>query len=113
MRRTLRSFVGQKFMSKLFDFLRGHEIKIDEETYDYPKDLNITYHVGEDYIDIADGLRAVEEAMLFLNMRNGDRLEYALVLGTDVRNYYEKRYYTIWACKQVILDNLVWLYLSV
>lgn len=103
-------FCRPEVYAQAFRFLRGHEIKIDEETEDYPKDLNVTYHVGEDYMDIADGLRAVEEAMLFLNMRNGDRLGHALVLGTDVRHYYEKRYYTICACKQVILDNLAWLH---
>lgn len=103
-------FCRPEVYAQAFRFLRGHEITIDEETEDYPKDLNITYHVGEDYMDIADGLRAVEEAMLFLNLGNGDRLGHALVLGTDVRSYYEKRYYTICASKQVLLDNLAWLH---
>ena len=96
--------------AQAFRFLRGHEVKIDEELDDYPYDLNVTYHVGEDFMDIADGLRAVEEALIFLNLRNGDRLGHALVLGTDVRTYYEKRYYTICASRQVILDNLAWLH---
>lgn len=103
-------FCRPEVYAQAFRFLRGHEVKIDEELDDYPYDLNITYHVGEDFMDIADGLRAVEEALIFLNLRNGDRLGHALVLGTDVRNYYEKRYYTICASKQVILDNLAWLH---
>ena len=32
-------------------------------------DLCITYHVGEDFLDIIDGLRAIDEAISFLNMR--------------------------------------------
>lgn len=96
--------------AQAFRFLRGHEVVINEETEDYPKDLNVTYHVGEDFLDIADGLRAVEEAMIFLNLGNGDRLGHALVLGTDVRSYYQKRYFTVCASKQVILDNLAWLH---
>ena len=103
-------FCRPEVFAQAFRFLRGHEINIDEETEDYPKDLNITYHVGEDFLDIADGLRAVEEAMIFLNLGNGDRLGHALVLGTDVRSYYERRYFTICASKQVILDNLAWLH---
>ena len=30
-------------------------------------DLCITYHVGEDFLDIIDGLRAIDEAVVFLN----------------------------------------------
>lgn len=103
-------FCRPEVYAQAFRFLRGHEVKIDEELDDYPYDLNITYHVGEDFMDIADGLRAIEEALIFLNLRNGDRLGHALVLGTDVKNYYEKRYYTICASRQVILDNLAWLH---
>lgn len=103
-------FCRPEVYAQAFRFLRGHEVKIDEELDDYPYDLNVTYHVGEDFMDIADGLRAVEEALIFLNLRNGDRLGHALVLGTDVKNYYERRYYTICASRQVILDNLAWLH---
>ena len=103
-------FCRPEVFAQAFRFLRGHEIMIDEELDDYPNDLNVTYHVGEDFMDIADGLRAVEEALIFLNLRNGDRLGHALVLGTDVKSYYERRYFAICASKQVILDNLAWLH---
>lgn len=96
--------------AQAFRFLRGHEIKTDNDIDADPRDLNITYHVGEDFMDIADGLRAVEEALIFLNLRNGDRLGHALVLGTDVRAYYNKLYCTICASTQVIIDNLAWLH---
>lgn len=96
--------------AQAFRFLRRHDIKINGDTDDAPDDLNVTYHVGEDFLDVADGLRAVNEAILFLNMRSGDRLGHALALGTDVRDYYETRYNSICISKQVILDNLAWLY---
>lgn len=91
-----------------FRFLRNHKIINGFEQR--PNDLNITFHVGEDFFDVADGLRAVEEAMIFLNLRNGDRLGHCLALGTDVRKYYEMRYHTICSTKQVLLDNMAWLH---
>lgn len=96
--------------AQAFRFLRRHDIKINGDNDNAPDDLNVTYHVGEDFLDIADGLRAVEEAILFLNLRTGDRLGHALVLGTDVREYYKNRYHAICIRKQVILDDFAWLY---
>lgn len=96
--------------AQAFRFLRRHDIKINGDNDNAPDDLNVTYHVGEDFLDIADGLRAVEETILFLNLRTGDRLGHALVLGTDVREYYKNRYHAICIRKQVILDDFAWLY---
>lgn len=73
--------------------------------------LGITYHVGEDYLDVVDGLRAVDEAMRFLEMRDGDRIGHGLLLGVDVRKYYEKRYMIVTTTAQVWLDDVVWLYI--
>lgn len=101
-------FARPEVFAQAFRFLRGHEVFPLERNRPY--DLNITYHVGEDFLDVADGLRAVEEALVFLGLRNGDRLGHALALGTDVRAYYSKRYDTICESKQVILDNLAWLH---
>lgn len=74
------------------------------------KELGFTFHVGEDFLDIVDGLRAVRESILFLNLENRDRLGHALVLGMDVEKYYRKRGYYISMSKQTLLDNIVWLY---
>ena len=94
--------------AQAFRFLKNHYIK--NNGLQRPNDLNITYHVGEDFFDIADGLRAVEEAMIYFNLKNGDRLGHCLVLGTDVRKYYNMRYNTICCTKQVLLDNMAWLH---
>lgn len=71
--------------------------------------LGYTYHVGEDFLDIADGLRAVDEAIKFLNLGRGDRIGHGLVLGTDPKKYYEKKGYCIVLPKLDYLDNVAWL----
>ena len=81
-----------------------------ENGYKRIPQLRMTYHVGEDFLDIVDGLRAIDEAVLFLNMDCGDRLGHALALGVDVRKWYESKQYQISLTKQDYLDNIVWLY---
>lgn len=53
--------------------------------------LFVTYHVGEDFLDAVDGLRALDEAMEFLEMSRGDRFGHATVLGLDLQKWYEKK----------------------
>lgn len=72
--------------------------------------LYSTYHVGEDFLDLADGLRAIEEAVLFLRLESGDRLGHALALGIDVDEWYESKNYRVVLPRQDYLDNLVWIY---
>ena len=72
--------------------------------------IHVTYHVGEDFWDVLDGLRAIDEALIFLNMKDGDRLGHALALGTDAERYYQKRHYSVIMPQHVMLDNMVWLY---
>jgi len=69
-----------------------------------------TYHVGEDWLDLTDALRAIDEAVLFLNMNNGDRLGHATALGIDVKKWYDLKCRKIIIPIQDYLDNLVWLY---
>lgn len=97
--------------AQAFRFLRRHTIM--EEVVNHPAALGMTYHVGEDFYDIVDGLRAVDEVLTYLNFRSNDRLGHALVLGTDVANYYERRDKAIRATQQVLLDNFVWFYVRV
>lgn len=73
--------------------------------------LGKTYHVGEDFYDVIDGLRAVDEVLNFLGFRNGDRLGHALSLGVDVDYYYERHNFRVNATRQVLLDNIVWLFI--
>lgn len=75
--------------------------------------LRATYHVGEDFLDLTDGLRAIDEAILFLNLDCGDRLGHALALGISVRDWYASKRRHISLPLQDYLDNLVWLYHSI
>ena len=94
--------------AQTFRFLRHHTI--EHPNIHRPNDLGITFHVGEDFMDVVDGLRAVDEAILFLQLRKGDRIGHGLVLGVDVMEYYKTRNYTIAMSLQTMMDNMAWLY---
>lgn len=70
---------------------------------------NQTYHVGEDFFDIVDGLRAIDEAILFLGLDSHCRIGHGLAMGIDADQYYMKRRLRILAPSQYVLDNCVWL----
>lgn len=74
------------------------------------KQLKQTYHAGEDFLDVVDGLRALDEAVSYFNMRSGDRFGHATVLGINVSKWYEVKHNTIVIPVQDYLDNVVWLY---
>lgn len=94
--------------AQAYRFLRHHSIENDK--LHRPHDLGVTFHVGEDYMDVVDGLRAVSEAISFLQLRKGDRIGHGLVLGVDVEEYYKSRNYTIAMPLQMMMDNMAWLY---
>ena len=71
--------------------------------------LQYTYHAGEDFWDVADGLRAIEESILFLNLEANDRIGHGLALGIDVEAYYHNRNNRVVMCKQHLMDNAMWL----
>lgn len=71
--------------------------------------VGITYHVGEDFLDIIDGLRAIDETIKFIQMQKGDRLGHALALGISPKEYYQKKKREIYLPAQDYLDNLIWI----
>ena len=71
--------------------------------------VNQTYHVGEDFLDLVDGLRAIDEVLRLLEFDNHCRLGHALALGTNALKYYESRHYHSLLPRQNHLDNCVWL----
>lgn len=71
-------------------------------------DLRKTYHVGEDFYDIIDGLRAIDEAVMFLELGNGDRIGHGVALGLDVEAWYH-RHPKIALPIQNKLDNIAWI----
>ena len=75
----------------------------------YVPNIKMTYHIGEDFLDVVDGLRSVDELLRFCEWSKYDRLGHALVLGQNVRHYYYRRDYWIALPLQVLVDNIVWL----
>lgn len=71
--------------------------------------LHYTYHAGEDFYDIVDGLRAIDEAIYFLGIENGDRLGHCIALGISANLYYKENNHNIIIKKQYLLDNITWL----
>ena len=104
--------------SQTYRYLRNHIVYTGETNWDENqtsiqsgvKQLSMTYHVGEDYLDLIDGLRSIDEAIRFLQLNCGARLGHALALGTDVEEYYKLKNNRILINQQDYLDNLVWLY---
>lgn len=70
---------------------------------------NFTYHVGEDFYDVTEGLRSIDEAVKFLQLTEGNRLGHCIALGIDARIYYAQRHRMVVMPKQLLLDNVVWL----
>lgn len=70
---------------------------------------NFTYHIGEDFYDLIDGLRAVDEVLVFLNWNGHNRLAHLNSLFVDVEKYYETRHWNMIIPQQILLDNLIWI----
>ena len=95
-------------MACAFRYLSNYKLRRYEGNRDVIHNLHRTFHVGEGFLDIADGLRAIDEARYFLFLRSGDRLGHATALGLDVYSYYEARESIITLSRQDMLDTIVW-----
>ena len=73
------------------------------------RNLHTTYHVGEDFFDIVDGLRAIDESLLFCGLKRGSRLGHALALGITPEEYYKFKGGKIVLAKQILLDDIAWM----
>lgn len=80
---------------------------VDESTE--PIKLSATYHAGEDFLDIVDGLRAIDETILFCNLKRGSRLGHALALGINPQDYYELKNYNLVLSMLDIIDDTAWM----
>lgn len=70
---------------------------------------NFTFHVGEDFYDIVDGLRAVDETMVFLGVKKGWRLGHCVAMGINAKDFYLRKNHVVVIPKQTMLDNMVWM----
>ncbi|MFN0255631.1 hypothetical protein [Pedobacter ureilyticus] len=95
-----------------FRYLKNHKLKGRlnhlKDSIEEPK-IYATYHAGEDFYDIVDGLRAIDECIKFGNFRQGDRIGHALALGINVKDYYLFKHNKLMLPKQTVLDNIAWL----
>lgn len=71
--------------------------------------LHATYHAGEDFFDIVDGIRAIDETILFCGLRRGSRIGHGLAMGIDPYEYYKYKGCKIVLPKQVLLDDIAWM----
>lgn len=95
----------------IFRRLSTHHVEKDEfPECTYLPILGKTYHAGEDFLDVVDGLRAIDEAIRFLNLDCGDRIGHALALGVNVAEWYQGKGCQISLSTQDHLDNIAWMY---
>lgn len=72
--------------------------------------LHFTYHVGEDFLTLANGLRAMDETIEFLGYKRGDRFGHGMALGLDVEKYFKIKQYQIYSTVQDYVDDIVWMH---
>lgn len=95
-----------------FRYIDGVQQKwnVRRDSYPYsPMRISKTYHAGEDFLDIADGLRAIDEAIEFLDLGPGSRIGHAVAMGVLPEDHYRLKNYEIITTKQDRLDDLIWL----
>jgi adenosine deaminase len=78
-------------------------------TKEMVRPLRITFHAGESFDHLLNGIRHVDEALTFLDMRRGDRIGHGLALGIDPKNWVE-RFGDCRVFKGEWLDSLVWMH---
>lgn len=72
--------------------------------------VHFTYHVGEDFEHLLSGMRAVQEAMDFLDLRNGNRMGHATAIGIDPELWLERMPQRLSLRIGDHLDNLLFAY---
>ncbi|MGL9729627.1 hypothetical protein [Enterococcus sp. DIV0756] len=72
--------------------------------------INATYHAGEEFPTLANGLRAIDEVLNFLGYRQNDRIGHALALGINIEDYFHIKRNNIFCSLGDYLDDIVWLY---
>jgi len=104
--------IGQTFRylsGREFDFEYSGDRYTELNQVSNHRQLHMTYHVGEDFFDLVDGLRAIDEAILFLGLRRGSRIGHGLAMGVDPEAYYRSKEYQILLSKQDLMDDIVWM----
>lgn len=101
---------GPEVFAQVFRYLSDHRVIFGVGTERKIPQLRKTYHVGEDFLDLVSGIRAIDEAVRFLDLRCGDRVGHALALGINAKDWYQSKNYRILLTQQEYLDNIAWMY---
>lgn len=72
--------------------------------------IHFTYHAGEDFNTIANGLRAIWEVVDTLEFRRSDRLGHASALGLSVDKYFDFKRNKIHTTLEDYIDDIAWMY---
>lgn len=71
---------------------------------------HFTYHAGEDFYHIIDGLRAIYEAIEFCDLKKNDRIGHAVATGIDAELWLNIVGTTMQISRGLHLDNLTFVY---
>lgn len=71
---------------------------------------HFTYHAGEDFYHIISGLRAIYEAIIFLDLKAGDRIGHAVATGLDPNLWINTIGRTFVIRQGEYLDDLIFVY---
>lgn len=71
---------------------------------------HFTYHAGEDFYHIIDGLRAIYEAIKFCGLEKTDRIGHSTAAGLDVEQWSKLIGAEILISQGCHLDNLIFVY---
>ncbi|HDR04810.1 MAG TPA: hypothetical protein ENN84_06140 [Candidatus Marinimicrobia bacterium] len=71
---------------------------------------NFTYHAGEDFVHLLSGIRAIYEAIEFLEMHPGNRIGHATALGIEPQLWRKRMGDRVYIRQGEWLDNLVFVY---
>lgn len=86
-----------------FRALRREYIKIGKQPH-------FTYHVGEDFFHLISGIRAIYEAVDFLELKENDRIGHATAIGISVNKWNSVISESFFIRKGEWLDNLIFVY---
>ncbi len=73
--------------------------------------LSITFHVGEEFMTLSNGLRAIDEYLEFFELNDNSRIGHAIALGINVRKYFSTKKNMLISSLQDYIDDLAWMYL--
>ena len=105
----MNDFVGVDAASSEFDA----PPEIFAPTFRYMRHCDvqhITFHAGEDFYHILSGLRAIYEAVEFLELGCGDRIGHGTAMGVSARVWESAVGKDIYISQGEYLDNLIYVY---